>query len=41
MGWGVIVGRTDLKAVYPRGLPGSSQDWTKQIQPGVFLYPFP
>jgi hypothetical protein len=41
MGWGVIVGRSDLKIVYPRGINGGNNYWTRQIQPGVLLYAFP
>jgi hypothetical protein len=41
MGWGVIVGRTDLTTAYPRGINGGNGYWTKQLQPGVFLYAFP
>jgi hypothetical protein len=41
MGWGVILGRTDLTTAYPRGINGGNGYWTKQLQPGVFLYAFP
>ena len=40
-GWGVIVGKTDLVNPSPINLPyGGHGGWTKELQPGVFLYAF-
>jgi hypothetical protein len=42
MGWGVIVGRTDLKDPWPVANPTNGrQGWVEELQPGVFLYSFP
>ena len=41
MGWGVIVGKRDLVDPSPINLPyGQHGGWTKQLQPGVYLYAF-
>jgi hypothetical protein len=41
MGWGVIVGKSDLVDPSPINLPyGQHRGWTKELQPGVYLYAF-
>ena len=40
MGWGVMVGKTDLTDPVPiGGIPGSRyRGWRKELRPGVWLY---
>jgi len=41
MGWGIIVGRSDLIDPSPVNMPyGQHRGWTKRLYPGVYLYAF-
>jgi hypothetical protein len=41
MGWGVIVGKTDLANPSPvNAPPGQQRGWTKRLAPGAYLYAF-
>ncbi len=41
MGWGIIVGKRDMTDPSPVNMPrGEHVGWTKQLQPGVYLYAY-